>query len=85
MILINDITRLVIVALSIAVVIHWLVTFRRNRPRKILAVLFPLVWASQIILFFIFQRSGAVDPLLLNWFSQLIRLQALLYFLLVAV
>lgn len=81
----NDITRIVNVLLAVAVIVKWLrvAWLVRNGKRHgtVLAALFPAIISFQIITFALVAQFGKVDPYMLNWFSQVIRLEALLYFL----
>lgn len=81
MIFINDITRLVVFGLGIILFIRTIALFRQSKPKKLMVAIFPLMFSGQIILFFVLQRSGQVDPLVLNWVSQLIRVQVIIFFL----
>jgi hypothetical protein len=78
----NEITRYINLALSVLIIIKYLRVIRTRRVR-VLVALFPIVLSVQIIIFFVAQSSKEVDPLLLNWLSQIIRLEALIYFLVV--
>jgi hypothetical protein len=83
MITVNEITRIIVALLALAIAIKYARLLIRHRPVPFLAAIFPLVFAAQVVAFFVLQRAGGVDPLLLNWFSQLIRVQVLIYFLVI--
>jgi hypothetical protein len=76
----NDITRIVNVIIAVALIVKTIIVLRRMSAHR-LARIFPAIIAVEVIAFFFFQTSGSIDPLVLNWLSQLIRLETLLYFL----
>jgi hypothetical protein len=81
----NDITRVVNVLLAVAVIVKWLrvawLVRHGKQSGRVLASLFPAILSFQIIAFALIAQLGVVDPYLLNWLSQIIRFEALIYFL----
>jgi hypothetical protein len=78
--LINDLTRYVNVILAVLIVFKGVRAVRASTNHR-LAILFPALIALQVIFFAVLQSTGQVDPLVLNWLSQLIRFETLLYLL----
>jgi hypothetical protein len=76
----NDITRIINVVIALALIVKMIMVLRCSSSHR-LARIFPAIIAMEVIAFAVLQFSGGVDPLLLNWLSQLIRLETLLYFL----